>query len=144
MKKNKKCVNEYFHDYVFLTARGNGKTIESVNQRLEKYDEYAAQLGYYNLVSKYMKLNADNKSLRGTCKALGEKNNNQRKELINLMRVIRNLKNESNVDNEIIKEMSETIDELKAEVQEANDNATWWENRYRALYKLNQMNKKGN
>lgn len=91
----------------------------------ERYDYSVSHIIYEGIdlgsLEEIKKLRADNKSLRGSLKALGEKDNNQRKELIRLNKVIDKLKYQR--------------DELKAEVQEANDNAAWWQSRFNALSK---------
>ena len=50
-------------------------------KELEKYN---AQLTFYEIMAEYSKLYNDNKSLRGTCKALGKKVANQKEEIKNL------------------------------------------------------------
>lgn len=138
----------------------------------ERYDYSVSHIIYEGIdlgsLEELKKLRADNKSLRGSCKALGEKDNNQRKELIRLNKVIDKLKRDkeelllqnfnlredimiekkSLPDEEIrdksffdlfdmptYEDLQKEIDELKAEVQEANDNAAWWQSRFNALSK---------
>ena len=114
--------------------------LEAVNEKLKTENEelkskYGYQLGLYELMHKIYKLENDNKSLRGTCKALGEKNNNQRKELIRLNNVIDKLKKDKDELKTKLNEAYIELNETYVELQEANDSVTWWINRWNSVDK---------
>ena len=100
---------------------GNGKDIQ-----IEVYEQLIGQLQQENKqlrekVNKFNidKINNENKSLKGSCKILGEKNNNQRKELQRLNNKIEKLK----VINEEHKKLNGELREENQKYKEAIDRA---------------------
>ena len=98
---------------------GNGKDIQ-----IEVYEQLIGQLQQENKqlrekVNKFNidKINNENKSLKGSCKILGEKNNNQRKELQRLNNKIEKLK----VINEEYKKLNGELREENQKYKEVID-----------------------
>ena len=94
--------------------------------QIEVYEQLIGQLQQENKqlkekVNKFNidKINNENKSLKGSCKILGEKNNNQRKELQRLNNKIEKLK----VINEEHKKLNGELREENQKYKEAIDRA---------------------